>query len=841
MRPLVLTLVLLLLAVTGVRIASAESEEQVRTLHPGDNLVGWVGEPTTPAELFGQIPQAELVYTWDAKEQRYLFAVPAGVGDLSMIKPGMGIVIRIGGQERVNWDQVSIADGELLRLSRGFNFVAWTGPSGTPIDLAVRPVGPKLQRAFFEQGHKGEHRLYSLRSAGDTASVPLLNRGDAMWVLVSEDSLWLQSSGERALYPLEAPPAVLEFDPFYEKHLDADGISVVASQHVSDEALFRFAAILDDMLADRPGLRDLLATNGVHVAILGEDERLERLPVFRNSPQTFMGRRILGPGRHTPMVVPEENILCRIDDVRYDYDVTVYGLANAILYAIGKTPAGSDFHKALRAAYDQEARAGRWPHTWASVDAWNFWNEGLLSWFGLNDSPGGIQNDVDTRAELEEHAPLLARLIRETVGDVDVTASCREVVTEENDIDAAPFHLKIDLPDDGEAIGYEITYYSGGQVRTWTTFVYRDGSHHSYLPYGTYKVRIAIRYPGCGFRGWLGNSDFEREEELARLIVVDEPTATVLDVTRLPDEVCQQGIVGRLTDVDGSAAQGIRVYAYASEPKPHSGWATTDAEGKFVLPVPFPGSYRVRADFGTCLVFYSTGGPVWSVGDADYVGVSHGMYTVLEDLSRQGLCEQEVSGRVVDADSNPIGNVAVAVWSRDGRRSVAHTDPDGEFVMMVNASESYRLAALRGDCFAYWSTTGLVTEVARATWVDVGFNDEVADVELQIPSGMCDRWIRGHLLYGDDKGAAGKLLVALNVDSDSNVLTVTQQGGRWSLAVPNPGHYRLYVIVDDCIMYYSHEGIGVGDKTRARAVDLTVDSVEGLVFRLPQDPSDACS
>ena len=52
-------------------------ESITTTLEPGDNRIGWVAEPVSPEELFAQLPQVELVYSWDAHSMsRYEIAAP---------------------------------------------------------------------------------------------------------------------------------------------------------------------------------------------------------------------------------------------------------------------------------------------------------------------------------------------------------------------------------------------------------------------------------------------------------------------------------------------------------------------------------------------------------------------------------------------------------------------------------------------------------------------------------------------------------------------------------------------------------------------------------------------
>jgi hypothetical protein len=66
----------------------------------------------------------------------------------------------------------------------------------------------------------------------------------------------LISSYMRAL--IQPPPGALGVDPFYRKHVDADGIPVLASGRVPDDALLVARDIVNSMLAMRPDVRQAL-------------------------------------------------------------------------------------------------------------------------------------------------------------------------------------------------------------------------------------------------------------------------------------------------------------------------------------------------------------------------------------------------------------------------------------------------------------------------------------------------------------------------------------------------------------------------------------------------------
>jgi hypothetical protein len=52
-------------------------------------------------------------------------------------------------------------------------------------------------------------------------------------------------------------------DPYYQKYLNADGISVLAAAGVDDQALIKVKQIIDTMLSKRKDIRDaLVAASG---------------------------------------------------------------------------------------------------------------------------------------------------------------------------------------------------------------------------------------------------------------------------------------------------------------------------------------------------------------------------------------------------------------------------------------------------------------------------------------------------------------------------------------------------------------------------------------------------
>ena len=125
---------------TGATQAEADAQDRdgfwVSTeLFPGLNLIGWLEEPTPVGELFDAIPRAEALFVWDAPERTWRYAsrnARAPYGGLDLLKPGMGIWLRLGGSNVVKWERLVVPGSSETVSLTGYAdlhqdgaFVAW--------------------------------------------------------------------------------------------------------------------------------------------------------------------------------------------------------------------------------------------------------------------------------------------------------------------------------------------------------------------------------------------------------------------------------------------------------------------------------------------------------------------------------------------------------------------------------------------------------------------------------------------------------------------------------------------------------------------------------------------
>ena len=81
------------------------------------------------------------------------------------------------------------------------------------------------------------------------------------------------------------------------------------------------------------------------------------------------------------------------------------------------------FDSRLEAAYDAAMEAGLWKGKYAGVNHHEYFAEGVQSWFDDNRENDHDHNHVDTREELLEYDPGLARICREVFGDTELRYS----------------------------------------------------------------------------------------------------------------------------------------------------------------------------------------------------------------------------------------------------------------------------------------------------------------------------------------------------------------------------------------------------------------------------------
>lgn len=208
------------------------------------------------------------------------------------------------------------------------------------------------------------------------------------------------------------PPAELNLDPFYAKYLNCDGITVISSKAVSDQAFYRLKFLLDKMLENRPDVREALAKNGNRFIIIGHNEQVTDIPDYAEmKPKAFWNERARGFGGRTTSV-GEENLLSLPEDRYEDESIFIHELAHSIHFVLRRLE--PDFQKTLDTLYHKAMAKGLYKNDYASTDAGEYWAEAVQSFFDANRANNWNHNHINTRKLLTEYDPDVVELVRTT-------------------------------------------------------------------------------------------------------------------------------------------------------------------------------------------------------------------------------------------------------------------------------------------------------------------------------------------------------------------------------------------------------------------------------------------
>ena len=218
---------------------------------------------------------------------------------------------------------------------------------------------------------------------------------------------------------------------FYTQRVSANGFPIVASAKVNPYALKEAVFLVDMMLANRPDVRTAMIKSGARMCMLAYDQFTTDLPEFEHlrhekvdgfetmPPKDFWDARArgLGGSETDPFCsVAEENLLCFPGDPYEKESILIHEFAHS-MHLRGMLNVDPTFDVRLKAAYDVAMKAGLWKGKYAAVNHYEYWAEGVQSWFDNNRINDHDHNHVNTRALLVQYDPGLAAFCREVFGD----------------------------------------------------------------------------------------------------------------------------------------------------------------------------------------------------------------------------------------------------------------------------------------------------------------------------------------------------------------------------------------------------------------------------------------
>lgn len=231
--------------------------------------------------------------------------------------------------------------------------------------------------------------------------------------------LMYQTHGQNSCnLPISAPPT--GFNSFYTKYVTANGIPIVSSNQVPDNAFCIAYDAVRNMTANLPtAVINNMIANNAKLAIMGSTQVTTNIPEHSTLPTLYPNTnwnsfRGIGGTLFIPTAsCAEENLLCYANDPYLGESITVHEFAHSI-HNLGLATTFSNFNQNLQAIYDAAIVQGKWQNTYAATNATEYFAEGVQSFFNTNLEAipaNGIHNYVNTKSELQAYDPSLYNLI----------------------------------------------------------------------------------------------------------------------------------------------------------------------------------------------------------------------------------------------------------------------------------------------------------------------------------------------------------------------------------------------------------------------------------------------
>ncbi len=201
---------------------------------------------------------------------------------------------------------------------------------------------------------------------------------------------------------------------FYHKTLDIQGLPVLASGKVADEALLRTFELVSHVLAGRPDVIKAMAEFGTRLLIIGRDEVYTDLPEYRDTPDpAFWNERVRGTGGDDVTSFGEENLLNLPGDRYDDMSVGVHEFSHTIDATL--TRMDPAWQKELVSVFRHARKARLYEHAYAASNPTEYWAEAVTMYFDCERPNNWNHAPIATREALQRYDPEMFAFIRKTL------------------------------------------------------------------------------------------------------------------------------------------------------------------------------------------------------------------------------------------------------------------------------------------------------------------------------------------------------------------------------------------------------------------------------------------
>jgi len=243
-------------------------------------------------------------------------------------------------------------------------------------------------------------------------------------------------------------PASLKIDGFYKKYISSNGIPIVSSAKVPDQALIVAKDIVKHMLSKRTDIQKELVARGSRVAIMAatefetdlpersdwkkpafNDQRLtpsERENYYKPggidsmSDKEYWNKRARGMGG-TLVSCAEENLLGYPNTKYYGENILVHEFSHNMMNAIYKVD--PSLYAQIGKAYNSAKEKGMYKNQYAINTVAEYWAEGTQWWFNSNfPFYEDGKKILDSSDDLKKYDPTLYSILEQVYIDNKIPA-----------------------------------------------------------------------------------------------------------------------------------------------------------------------------------------------------------------------------------------------------------------------------------------------------------------------------------------------------------------------------------------------------------------------------------
>lgn len=251
-----------------------------------------------------------------------------------------------------------------------------------------------------------------------------------------------ENPGEDGKDVVTTPPADLTqwlagkespLDPFYQKYVNCDGLPVLSSKNVSDEALLQACYIAREMTRKHPEARTEMIKCHFRIGVVGYKENITDLPECSVMPiwwpDTDWNARGRGYGATEAlpvMSIGEENLvkIPNFNERYYSESIMVHEFGHNVDFAMRRVD--SKFKKDLINAFNNAKAKGLWKNTYSMDNDAEYFAEGAQAWYNtcrmvVPNVNGSGSFKLKTREQLKEYDPMLYDLLAYTFPEEELT------------------------------------------------------------------------------------------------------------------------------------------------------------------------------------------------------------------------------------------------------------------------------------------------------------------------------------------------------------------------------------------------------------------------------------